>query len=99
MPPQVLVQAFTPEVRVAFDTFLNGSCITNRNLMNATKQAQHLSFLADPERKITEKDKAEKKRLHAEKRQTIKEFCVDSRRQLLHLAQKRRYHQAASLCL
>ena len=58
--------------------------------MNATKRAQYLSFLADPQQKITKKEKAEKKQLHAEKRQAIKEFCVDSRRQLLHVAQKKR---------
>ena len=57
--------------------------------MNATKRVQYLLFLADPEQKITEKDKAEKKRLHEEKRWAIKEFCVDSRRQLLHVAQKK----------
>ena len=89
MPPQDPVQAFTPEVRAAFEAFLNGSCTTTRNLTNATKRAQYLSFLADPEQKITERDKAEKKRLHAEKRRAIKEFCVDSRGQLLHVAQKK----------
>lgn len=91
MPPQDPVQAFTPEVRADFETYLNALCTTNRNLMNATKRAQYISFFADPEQKITEKDKAEKKRLHAEKRRAIKEFCVDSRGQLLHVAQKKRY--------
>ena len=89
MPPQDPVQAFTPEVRAEFEAYLNASCTTNRNLMNATKRAQYLSFLADPEQKITGKDKAEKKRLHAEIRRAIKEFCVDSRGQLLHIAQKK----------
>ncbi len=37
-----------------------------------------------------QKDKAEKKRLHTEKRCAIKEFCVNSGRQLLHIAQKKR---------
>lgn len=60
MPPQDPVQTFTPEVRAAFEAFLNGSCTTNRNLMSATKRAQYLSFLADPKPKITTKDKAEK---------------------------------------
>ena len=90
MLPQDPVQAFTPEVRAAFEAFLNGSYTTNQNLMNATKRVQCFSFLADPEQKITEKDKVEKKRLHAEKRWVIKEFFVDSRRQLLHVAEKKR---------
>ncbi len=89
MPPHELVQAFTPEVRAVFEAFLNALCTINRNFMNATKQAQYLSFLADPEQKITEKNKTENKRLHAEERRAIKEFCVDSCRQLLHVAQKK----------
>ena len=88
MPPQNSVQVFTPEVRAAFEAFLNGSCTTTRNLMNAKKRAQYLSFLADLEQEIDEKGKAGKNRLHAEKRRAIKEFCVDSRWQLLHVAQK-----------
>ena len=58
--------------------------------MNARKGAQYLLFLAYPERKITEKDKAEKKQLHTEKRRAIEEFCVNSRRQLLHVTQKKK---------
>ena len=60
MPPQDPVQVFTPEVRTAFEAFLNGLCTTNRNFINATKRAQYLLFLADPEQKISEKDKTEK---------------------------------------
>lgn len=55
--------------------------------MNATKRAQYLHFLANPEKKIAEKDKIEKPRLHSEKRRAIKEYCVDSRGQVLHVAQ------------
>ena len=46
-------------------------------------------FFADLEQKITEKNNAQKKRLNAEKRRPIKEFCVNSHRDLLHLAQKK----------
>ena len=56
---------------------------------NATKHAQYLHFLANLEQKIVEKDKVERARLHAEKRRAIKEFCVDSQGQLLHIAQKK----------
>ena len=57
--------------------------------MNAIKRAQYLSFLANLEQKITEKNKAEKKRLYVEESWVIKDFCVDSSRQLFHIAQKK----------
>lgn len=49
LPPQDPVQSFTPEVRAAFEAYLNGSSTTTRNLLNATTRAQYLLFLADPE--------------------------------------------------
>ena len=61
---------------MAFETYLNASCTTTRTLMNASKRAQYLSFLADAEQKITEKDKAEKERLHAEKRRLFTQSFV-----------------------
>ncbi len=60
MPPQDPFQAFILEVRAAFETFLNGLCTTNQNLMNSTKRAQYLSFFANPEQKITKKTKPKK---------------------------------------
>ncbi len=64
---------------------MNSSFTTNWNLINATKRAQYLLFLADREQKITEK-----KTLYAKRRWAIKGFCVDFRRILLHVAQKKR---------
>lgn len=57
--------------------------------MNATKRAEYLRYLADPEQKIHETDKVERKRLNSIKRRVLKEFCMDSRGQLLHIAQKK----------
>lgn len=57
--------------------------------MNATKRAEYLRYLADPEQKIHETDKVERKRLNAIKRRVIKVYCMDSRGQLLHIAQKK----------
>ena len=89
MPPQDPVRAFTPEVRLAFEAYLNEVSKSGKALMNATKRAQYLHFLANPEQKIIEKDKVKRARLHSEKRRAIKEFCVYSRGQLLHVAQKK----------
>ncbi len=57
------IRAFAPEVRTAFETYLNEERASARTLMNATKRAQYLHFLANPEQKIAEKDKIEKARL------------------------------------
>lgn len=83
------IRAFAPEVRTAFETYLNEERASARTLTNATKRAQYLHFLANPEQKIAEKDKIEKARLYSEKRRATKEYCVDSRGQLLHVAQKK----------
>lgn len=74
MPPQDPVRAFTPEVRLAFEAYLNKVSKSGKALMTATKRAQYLHFLANPEQKIIEKDKVERARLHSEKRRAIKEF-------------------------
>lgn len=89
MPPQEPICAFASEVRIAFEAYLNEERALARTLMNTTKRAQYLHFFANPEQKIVEKDKVEKARLHSEKRWAIKEYCVDSRGQLLHVAQKK----------
>ena len=54
MPPQDPVRAFTPEVRLAFEAYLNEVSKSGKALMNATKRAQYLHFLANPEQKIYE---------------------------------------------
>ncbi len=84
------IRAFTPKVRVAFETYFNEEHTSARTLMNATTYAQYLHFLANPEQKIVEKDKIEKGRLHSEKCRAIKEYCVDSKKQLLNVAPKKR---------
>ena len=58
--------------------------------MNAIKRSQHLHFLGNWEEKIFAEDKIENACLHSENRRAIKEYCVNPRGQLLHLAQKKR---------
>ncbi len=89
MPPQEPIRTFALEVRFAFEAYLNKESASARTLMNATKLAQYFHFFANRERKIVEKDKLGKARLHSEKRQAIKEYCVNSRRQLLNVAKKK----------
>ncbi len=57
--------------------------------MNAIKRTQYLHIFAHWEQKIVEEDKIGKTRLHSEKHPAIKEYYVDSRRQLLNVAQKK----------
>ena len=98
--PQEPIRAFAPEVRIAFEAYLNEERASARTLMNATKRAQYLHFLANPEQNIVEKDKIEKARLHSEKRRAIKEYCVDSRGQTSACgSEEGRYHKATSLCV
>ena len=89
MPLQSPLSSFTPEIRKAFEEYLDNKTESGKTLMNATKRAGYLRYLADPEQKIHETDKVERKRLNSIKRRVIKEFCMDSRGQLLHIAQKK----------
>lgn len=72
MPPQNPVCARTPEVRLAFEAYKRNKQ-DRKALMNATKRAQYLHFLANSEQKIIEKDKAERARLLSEKRRAIED--------------------------
>ncbi len=90
MPPQEPICPFVLKVRVAFEAYLNEKRASARTFMNATKRAQYLYFFANSEQKIVEKDKIEKARLHYEKGRAIKEYCINSRGQLLNMAQKKR---------
>ncbi len=76
-------------MRKAFEEYLDNKTESGKTLMNATKRAEYLRYLADPEQKIHETDKVERKRLNAIKPRVIKEYCMDSRGQLLHIAQKK----------
>lgn len=97
-PPREPISAFDPEIRPAFEAYLNEERASVRTSMNATKRVQYLPFPADLEQKIVEKDNIEKARLHSEKRRAMEEYCVDSRGELLHVAQKKkRYYYTLSL--
>lgn len=98
MPPQEPIRAFAPEVRISFEAYLNEERASARTLMNATKRAQYLQFLANPEQKIVEKDKIEKARLHSEKRRAII-LCRFKRTTSACGSEEGRYHKATSLCV
>lgn len=87
MPPQAPIETFKPEVREAFEKYLNTSHKAGKLLMNATCRAFYLQFLSDPDQKMVEPDKHEKSRLYlyTGKPRAINEFCVDNRGQLLHV--------------
>ncbi len=68
MPPQTSIEAFEPEVREAFQQYLNTSHRAGKLLMNATCRALYLEFFSDLDQKIVEPDKHEKSRLYTEKR-------------------------------
>lgn len=71
------------------EDYLNEKSESGKLLMNATKRAEYLRYLADPDDKINERDNIEKKGFNAVKRRAIQEFCVDARGQLLHVGQKK----------
>lgn len=89
MSLQDFVHVFIPEVRVAFEAYLNNVNKLEKTLMNTIKHVQYLYFLANLEQKIIEKNKVERAQIHAKKCQVIKEFCIDLRRQLRYFAQKK----------
>ena len=86
MPPQTPIEAFKHEVQEVFEQYLNTSHKAGKLLINATHWALYLRFLPDPDQKIVEPDKHEKSRFYTEKRQAIKELCIDNRGQLLHVS-------------
>ncbi len=90
MPPQPPLSSFTPGIKKAFEEYLDNKAESGTTLMNATKRAEYLRYLVDPEQKIHKTDKVERNRLNSIKRRVIKEFCMDSRGQLLHIAQKKK---------
>ncbi len=89
MAPQLFFSAFTPEVRKEFEDQLNKRSESRKLLMNATKRAEYLRYLADPDAKIIEKNKIEKKRLNSVKNKAIQELCVDAWQKLLNVEQKK----------
>ncbi len=52
MSPQEPICAFAPEVRVAFEAYLNKEHPSGRTSMNATQHAQYLQFFANREQMI-----------------------------------------------
>lgn len=90
MPLQEQICAFALKVKVAFKVYLNEERASAKILMNAIKPAQYFYCFANSEQKIVEKDKIQKIYLHSEMRRAIKEYYIDLRGQLLHMAQKKR---------
>ena len=89
MPPQPPLSSFTPEIKKAFEDYLDNKAEFETTLMNATKHAEYLQYLANPEQKIHKTNKVERKRSNSIKRQVIKKFSIDFRGQLLYIAQKK----------
>ena len=89
MPLQPPLSSFTPEIRKAFEEYLDNKTELEKTFMNATKCAEYLQYLTDPEQKIHKTDKVERKRFNAIKQRDIKEYCMDFRGQLLYIAQKK----------
>ena len=89
MSPQPPLSSFTPKIKKAFEEYLHNKAESRTTLMNTTKRAEYLQYLANPEQKIHKTDKVERKQLNSIKWRVIKEFCMDSRGQLLHIAQKK----------
>ena len=79
MPPQIVIEAFKPGVREAFEQYFNSSYKAEKLLMNATCQMLYLRFFSDPDHKIVKAAKHEKSRFYIKKRRAINEFCLDNR--------------------
>lgn len=77
MAPQPPVLAFIPKVKKAFEDYLNKKNESGKLLMNAAKRTKYLQYLVDPNAKIIERDKVERKQLNAMKQKAIQEFCIN----------------------
>ena len=69
--PQPPVSAFTPKIRKAFKDYLNKKSKSRKLFMNAIKRTKYLKYLADPDAKIIERDKVERKQLNTVKQRVI----------------------------
>lgn len=96
MPPQPPLFLFTPEIK-AFEKYLDYKTKSRATPINATKRAEFLQYLANPEQKIYKTDKVERKQLNSMKRQVMKKFYIDSRGQLLYIAQKKEISSSCNL--
>ena len=88
MPPQTPIKVFKPEVREAFEQYLNSSHKAVKLLMNTTRQELYLRFFSDQDQKIFELDKYEKSRFYTQKCRAINKFCIDNRGQLFHVGMR-----------
>ena len=86
MSLQLPLFLFRSEIRNVFEKYLDYKIESGKTLKNATKRAEYQRYLGDPEQKIYNTDKVERKRLNSIKRQIIKQFCMDSQGQLLQIA-------------
>lgn len=97
MPLQPPLSSFTPEIRKAFEEYLDNKTELEKTFMNATKCAKYLQYLTDLEQKIHKTDKVERKRFNAIKQRVIKEYYMDFRGQLLYIAQKKKISPSRKL--
>ena len=89
MSLQPLLSLFIYKIKKAFEEYLDNKAESGTTLMNAIKRTEYPRYLANPGQKIHKTDKVERKQLNSIKRQVIKEFCIDFRGQLLHIAEKK----------
>ena len=61
MPPQLPLSLFTSKIKKAFEKYLDNKAESGTTLINATKRAEYLQYLANPEQKIHKTDKVERK--------------------------------------